>query len=393
MPQNSNMAGQSKMAKAARTSTTVMKASDGPTVSGRTTAPVMKEDHMDKELKVAAMGINGFGRIGRLVFRSTFMGQKDKAVVKAINAPNKELSYLKYLLEYDSVHGRFPGTVEQCDGGIKVDGHFVKVFHETDPTKIAWGSVGADYVCESTGVFLTQEKGDLHIKGGAKKVVLSAPPKDACPIFVVGVNHDLYTSDMTVVSNASCTTNCLAPITKVLNDNYGIDEGLMTTVHAVTMNQLTVDGPSKGGKDWRAGRAAGCNVIPSSTGAAKAVGKVIPELNGKLTGMAFRVPTTNVSVVDLTVRLKNEATYEQISNKMKEASEGALKGVLGWTDEEVVSQDFVTCPLSSIFDSKAGIQLSPKFVKVISWYDNEWGYSNRLVDLSHHMAKVDGNLV
>merc|ERR1711865_273398 len=316
-----------------------------------------------------------------------------KAKVTAINDPFMDLDYLVYLLKYDSVHGRFPGTVEEADGGIKVNGDFVKVYHETDPSKIGWGKVGADYVCESTGVFLTKEKGALHIAGGAKKVVLSAPPKDDAPIFVMGVNNQLYTSDMNVVSNASCTTNCLAPITKVLNDKWGIDQGLMTTVHAVTMNQLTVDGPSKGGKDWGAGRAAGCNVIPSSTGAAKAVGKVIPELNGKLTGMAFRVPTTNVSVVDLTVRLKNDATYEQISNKMKEASEGALKGVLGWTDEEVVSQDFVTCPLSSIFDSKAGIQISPKFVKVVSWYDNEWGYSNRLVDLSHHMAKVDGNLV
>ena len=344
-------------------------------------------------MSTVRMGVNGFGRIGRFVFRSTFLGNKDKAACMAINDPFMSLDYLCYLLKYDSVHGRFPGTVEQVDGGIKVDGHFVKVFHETDPTKIAWGSVGADYVCESTGVFLTQEKGDLHIKGGAKKVVLSAPPKDNVPIFVVGVNHDGYTPDMTVVSNASCTTNCLAPITKVLNDEFGIEEGLMTTVHAVTMNQLTVDGPSKGGKDWRAGRAAGANVIPSTTGAAKAVGKVIPELNGKLTGMAFRVPTTNVSVVDLTARLKKDATYEQISMKMKEASEGALKGVLGWTDEEVVSQDFVSSPLSSCFDAKAGIQLSPKFVKVVSWYDNEWGYSNRLVDLSHHMAKQDGNLV
>jgi len=339
------------------------------------------------------MGINGFGRIGRFVFRSTFMNNSGKAKVMAINDPFMSLDYLVYLLKYDSVHGRFPGTVEQVDGGIKVDGHMVHVFHETDPTKIGWGKAGADYVCESTGVFLTQEKGDLHIGGGAKKVVLSAPPKDNVPIFVVGVNHEGYNKSMTVTSNASCTTNCLAPISKVLNDNYGIEEGLMTTVHAVTMNQLTVDGPSKGGKDWRAGRAAGCNVIPSSTGAAKAVGKVIPELNGKLTGMAFRVPTTNVSVVDLTVRLKTEVTYEQVCAKMKENSEGALKGVLGYTDEEVVSQDFVTCPLSSIFDAKAGIQLSPKFLKVISWYDNEWGYSNRLVDLSHHMATVDGNLV
>eukprot|EP00355_Strombidium_rassoulzadegani_P001789 CAMPEP_0168607816 /NCGR_PEP_ID=MMETSP0449_2-20121227/268_1 /TAXON_ID=1082188 /ORGANISM="Strombidium rassoulzadegani, Strain ras09" /LENGTH=339 /DNA_ID=CAMNT_0008647705 /DNA_START=67 /DNA_END=1086 /DNA_ORIENTATION=- len=338
------------------------------------------------------MGINGFGRIGRFVFRSTFVNSADKAKVMAINDPFMSLDYLVYLLKYDSVHGRFNATVEKADGGIKVNGHFVKVFHETDPTKIGWGSAGADYVCESTGVFLTQEKGDLHLKGGAKKVVLSAPPKDNVPIFVVGVNHEGYKSDMSVVSNASCTTNCLAPVTKVLNDNYGIEEGLMTTVHAVTINQLTVDGPSKGGKDWRAGRAAGCNVIPSSTGAAKAVGKVIPELNGKLTGMAFRVPTTNVSVVDLTVRLKKDTTYEDVCQKMHAASEGALKGVLGFTDEEVVSQDFVTCPLSSIFDSKAGIQLSPRFLKVVSWYDNEWGYSNRLVDLSHHMAKLDGNL-
>jgi len=339
------------------------------------------------------IGINGFGRIGRFVFRSTFLGNKDFSKVMAINDPFMSLDYLVYLLKYDSVHGRFPGTVEKVDGGIKVDGHLVKVFNETDPTKIAWGSAGADYVCESTGVFLTKEKGELHIKGGAKKVVLSVPPKDDAPIFVFGVNHQKYDKSMTVVSNASCTTNCLAPITKVLNETYGIDEGLMTTVHAVTMNQLTVDGPSKGGKDWRAGRAAGCNIIPSSTGAAKAVGKVIPELNGKLTGMAFRVPTTNVSVVDLTVRLNKDTTYEHVCESMKKASEGALKGVLGYTDEDVVSQDFVSCPLSSIFDAQAGIQLSPKFVKVVSWYDNEWGYSNRLVDLSYYMAKEDGNLV
>merc|ERR1719311_1992875 len=339
------------------------------------------------------MGINGFGRIGRFVFRSTFLGNKDKAAVTAINDPFMDLDYLCYLLKYDSVHGRFPGTVEKADGGIKVNGDFVKVFHETDPTKIGWGSVGADYVCESTGVFLDTEKGGLHIKGGAKKVVLSAPPKDSSPIFVVGVNHDGYNSDMNVVSNASCTTNCLAPITKVLNDKFGIEEGLMTTVHAVTMNQLTVDGPSKGGKDWRAGRAAGCNVIPSSTGAAKAVGKVIPELNGKLTGMAFRVPTPDVSVVDLTCRLGKGAKMEEIVKKIKEAADGPMKGVFGYTNKEVVSQDFVTCPLSSCFDKGAGIQLSPKFVKVVSWYDNEWGYSNRLVDLSHHMATQDGNLV
>jgi glyceraldehyde 3-phosphate dehydrogenase len=344
-------------------------------------------------MSTVRMGINGFGRIGRFVFRSTFMNNADKAKVTAINDPFMDLDYLEYLLKYDSVHGRFPGTVEKADGGIKVNGDFVKVYHETDPSKIGWGKSGADYVCESTGVFLTEEKGALHIAGGAKKVVLSAPPKDNSPIFVVGVNHDGYKADMKVVSNASCTTNCLAPITKVLNDKFGIDEGLMTTVHAVTMNQLTVDGPSKGGKDWRAGRAAGCNVIPSSTGAAKAVGKVIPELNGKLTGMAFRVPTTNVSVVDLTVRLKKDCTYDEISGEMKNASETYLKDILGYTEEEVVSQDFVTSPLSSCFDKGAGIQLSPKFVKVVSWYDNEWGYSNRLVDLSHYMAKVDGNLV
>jgi len=339
------------------------------------------------------MGINGFGRIGRFVFRSSFMNNAGKAKVTAINDPFMSLDYLVYLLKYDSVHGRFPFEVKEADGGITVDGEFIKVYHETDPSKIGWGASGADYVCESTGVFLTKEKGDLHIQGGAKKVVLSAPPKDDAPIFVVGVNHEEYKPEMKVVSNASCTTNCLAPITKVLNDKWGIDEGLMTTVHAVTMNQLTVDGPSKGGKDWRAGRAAGCNVIPSSTGAAKAVGKVIPELNGKLTGMAFRVPTTNVSVVDLTVRLKKDATYAEISAEMKNASETYMNGILGWTNEDVVSQDFVTCPLSSCFDEGAGIQLSPKFVKVVSWYDNEWGYSNRLVDLSHYMANQDGNLV
>ncbi len=266
------------------------------------------------------------------------------------------------------------------------------MFNEKDPSSIKWGDAGADYICESTGVFLTKEKGELHIKGGAKKVVLSAPPKDDVPLFVMGVNHKEYQKGLTVVSNASCTTNCLAPVAKVLNDNWGIKEGLMTTVHAVTINQLTVDGPSKGGKDWRAGRAAGCNVIPSTTGAAKAVGKVIKDLNGKLTGMAFRVPTTNVSVVDLTVKLNKDAKYSEICEKMKEASEGSMKGFLGFTADEVVSQDFVHCPYSSIFDSKAGIQLNTTFVKVVSWYDNEWGYSNRMVDLSHHMAKEDGNL-
>lgn len=276
--------------------------------------------------------------------------------------------------------------------GILVNGHKVHITHETDPTKIGWGDHGATHICESTGVFTSKAKAEAHLKAGAKKVIISAPPKDDAPIFVMGVNEGKYKSDMNIVSNASCTTNCLAPVAKVIHDNWGIAEGLMTTVHAATINQLTVDGPSKGGKDWRAGRATGVNIIPASTGAAKAVGKVIPELNGKLTGMAFRVPTANVSVVDLTVKLNNSATYADICAKIKEASEGSMKGILGYTDEEVVSSDFTTCSLSSIFDSKAGIMLNDKFAKVISWYDNEWGYSNRLVDLSHHMAKKDGDL-
>uniref|UniRef100_A0A7S3JJ22 Glyceraldehyde-3-phosphate dehydrogenase n=1 Tax=Euplotes harpa TaxID=151035 RepID=A0A7S3JJ22_9SPIT len=339
---------------------------------------------------LSKIGINGFGRIGRLVFRAACAG--DKGQVLAINDPFMSVDYLIYQLKYDSVHGRFKGTIEKCDGGIMVNGHKVVVTHETDPTKITWGKFGVDYVCESTGVFTKKEKASLHLSGGAKKVIISAPPKDDVPIFVMGVNHKKYTSDMTVVSNASCTTNCLAPITKVVNDNWGITEGLMTTVHAATINQLTVDGPSKGGKDWRAGRATGVNIIPSSTGAAKAVGKVIPELNGKLTGMAFRVPTVDVSVVDLTVKLGKPATYEDICKKIKEASEGSMKGYLGYTEDAVVSTDFTTDPLSSIFDAKAGIMLNDKFVKLISWYDNEWGYSNRMVDFAHYMAKEDGNL-
>jgi len=338
------------------------------------------------------LGINGFGRIGRFTFRSTWLSNRHKGQVVAINDPFMTNEYLAYLLKYDSVHGRFPFSVEQADGGVLIDGKFVRVFHEKDPAKIGWGDVGADYVCESTGVFLTTEAASLHLQGGAKKVVLSAPPKDSSPMFVVGVNSEKYTSDMNVVSNASCTTNCLAPVTKVLNDKWGIEEALMTTVHAVTINQLTVDGPAVGGKDWRAGRASGANIIPSSTGAAKAVGKVIPELNGKLTGMAFRVPTTNVSVVDLTARLKTEATYEEVCAEMKKQSEGALNGILGYTEDDVVSQDFVGQSHSSVFDAKAGIQLSPKFLKIISWYDNEWGYSNRMVDLAHLMATKDGNL-
>ena len=289
-------------------------------------------------MSVVRLGINGFGRIGRFTFRSTFAGNAGKGKVMAINDPFMTNDYLAYLLKYDSVHGRFAHDVKVVDEGITIDGELVRVFHETDPTKIPWGSVGADYIAEATGVFLTKESGAAHIAGGAKKVVLSAPPKDDAPIFVVGVNNQEYNSSMDVVSNASCTTNCLAPVAKVLHDNYEIVEGLMTTVHAVTINQLTVDGPSKGGKDWRAGRAAGCNVIPSSTGAAKAVGKVIPSLNGKLTGMAFRVPTTNVSVVDLTVRLGTDVTYADVCAKVKEASESHMSGILGYTEDEVVSQ-------------------------------------------------------
>jgi len=339
------------------------------------------------------MGINGFGRIGRLVMRAGFENQG--ITIVAINEPFMDLDYMEYLLKYDSVHKGFKGTVTTKGKGtpaefLVVNGLPVRVFHEKDPGSIGWGACNAMYICESTGVFTDQAKAELHIKGGAKKVIISAPPKDNVPIFVMGVNHQLYKKEYTVVSNASCTTNCLAPISKVIHDNYGIVEGLMTTVHAMTATQLTVDGPSRGGKDWRGGRAASENIIPSSTGAAKAVGKVIPDLNGKLTGMAFRVPTPDVSVVDLTVRLAKPAKMADIVAKMKAASEGPMKGVLGMTDEEVASNDFVTCPYSSIFDEKACIALNDNFVKLISWYDNEWGYSCRLIDLACHMAVVDG---
>jgi len=291
---------------------------------------------------------------------------------------------MAYMLKYDSTHGRFNGTVDVKDGKLVVNGKTIRVTAEKDPAALAWGAVGGDYVIESTGVFLTDEKARLHIKAGAKKVVLSAPSKDATPMFVMGVNHTTY-AGQDIVSNASCTTNCLAPVAKIVHDNFGILEGLMTTIHAVTATQKTVDSPSA--KDWRGGRGAGQNIIPSSTGAAKAVGVVIPELKGKLTGMAFRVPTPNVSVVDLTVRLAKEATYDQIKAALKAASEGALKGILGYTEDDVVSTDFLTDPRTSIFDAKAGIQLSPTFVKLVSWYDNEWGYSNKLVDLLVHIAK------
>merc|ERR1712019_298920 len=304
-----------------------------------------------------------------------------------------DLEYMVYQLKYDSVHKRFDGTVAVKKDGDKeflvINGKDIQVFHEKDPASIPWGACGAEYICESTGVFTQKEKAELHIKGGAKKVIISAPPKDAVPIYVVGVNHTSYKASDTVVSNASCTTNCLAPMTKVVHEKFGIVEGLMTTVHAMSATQLTVDGPSRGGKDWRGGRCASENIIPSSTGAAKAVGKVLPAVNGKLTGMAFRVPTPDVSVVDLTCRLEKPAKYEEIVAAVKEYAAGEMKGVLDWTDEEVVSTDFVSCNSSSIFDINAGIALSDTFVKLVSWYDNEWGYSNRLVDLAKYMAEQD----
>jgi glyceraldehyde 3-phosphate dehydrogenase len=291
-----------------------------------------------------------------------------------------------YMAKYDSVHGRFNGEVSTANGKLVVNGKEIAVFAERNPADIGWGTCGADYVVESTGVFLTKEKAQGHIDGGAKKVVMSAPSKDDTPMFVMGVNHETYTADMNFVSNASCTTNCLAPVAKVLNDKFGIEEGLMTTIHAMTATQKVADAPS--GKNWRDGRAASGNIIPASTGAAKAVGKVIPELNGMLTGMAFRVPTLDVSVVDLTCRLKTSATYEDIKTAMKEASEGELKGILGYTEEQVVSSDFIGEARTSVFDAGAGIALTDNFVKVVSWYDNEWGYSNKILDLIAHMDTV-----
>ncbi len=329
------------------------------------------------------IGINGFGRIGRFVFRQAVA--KGTVQVVAIN-DLIDVDYMAYMLKYDSTHGRFNGTVEVKDGALVVNGNVVRVTAERNPADINWGAVGAEYVVESTGLFLTKEKAQGHIDAGAKKVVMSAPSKDDTPMFVMGVNNKSYTSDMTFVSNASCTTNCLAPIAKVLNDKYGITEGLMTTVHATTATQKTVDGPSM--KDWRGGRGAGQNIIPSSTGAAKAVGKVIPELNGKLTGMAFRVPTPDVSVVDLTVNLAKGASYEEICAAMKEASEGELKGILGYTEDAVVSNDFVGETQTSVFDAKAGIALTDTFVKVVSWYDNEMGYSAKVCELIEYMDSV-----
>jgi glyceraldehyde 3-phosphate dehydrogenase len=327
------------------------------------------------------VGINGFGRIGRFVFRAAC--ERNDIEVVAIN-DLLDADYMAYMLKYDSTHGRFNGTVEVKEGALIVNGNTVRVSAERNPTDLAWDAVGVDVVIEATGIFLTEETAQMHIQAGAKKVVLSAPSKDATPMFVMGVNHDDY-AGQSIVSNASCTTNCLAPLAKVLNDNFGIVDGLMTTVHATTATQKTVDGPSA--KDWRGGRGASQNIIPSSTGAAKAVGKVIPELNGKLTGMAFRVPTANVSVVDLTVNLAKAASYQQICDVMKAASEGELKGVLGYTEEAVVSQDFIGETMTSVFDAKAGIALTDTFVKVVAWYDNEIGYSNKVLDLVAHISK------
>lgn len=330
------------------------------------------------------IGINGFGRIGRLVFRAACTNPNVQVV--GINDPFIDLDYMKYMLTYDSVHGKFDGTVEVKGDKLVVNGNAITVFAQMNAADIDWKSCGAEYIAEATGINTTTEKASAHFNGGAKKVVITAPSSDA-PMFVMGVNQNKYNSDMKVVSNASCTTNCLAPLAKVINDNFGIVEGLMTTVHATTATQKTVDGPSK--KDWRGGRAAAGNIIPSSTGAAKAVGKVIPELNGKLTGMSFRVPTLDVSVVDLTCRLEKAASYEDIKNAVKKAANGELKGILGYTEDDVVSSDFIHEARTSVFDAKAGIALNDNFVKLVSWYDNEWGYSNKVVDLICHMANVD----
>ncbi|KAH3687773.1 hypothetical protein WICPIJ_001236 [Wickerhamomyces pijperi] len=327
------------------------------------------------------VGINGFGRIGRLVLRVA-LSRKDIKVV-AINDPFIDPEYASYMFKYDSTHGRYAGEVASEGSNLVIDGKAIKVFQERDPASIPWGAEGVDYVLDSTGVFTSLEGAQKHIAGGAKKVIITAPSGDA-PMFVMGVNEDKYTPDLNIISNASCTTNCLAPLAKVINEAFGIEEGLMTTVHSITATQKTVDGPSH--KDWRGGRTASGNIIPSSTGAAKAVGKVIPELNGKLTGLSLRVPTTDVSVVDLTVKLQKETTYDEIKAVIKAAAEGPLAGILGYTEDAVVSTDFLTDSRSSIFDASAGILLSPKFVKLISWYDNEYGYSTRVVDLLEFIA-------
>jgi glyceraldehyde 3-phosphate dehydrogenase len=329
------------------------------------------------------VGINGFGRIGRLVFRAA--QERNDIQVVGIN-DLIDVEYMAYMLRYDSAHGRFNGTVDIKDGKLVVNGNEIRVTAEKNPADLKWNEVGAEYVVESTGLFLTKEKAQAHIDAGAKYVIMSAPSKDDTPMFVYGVNNKKYNGEK-IVSNASCTTNCLAPVVKILNDNFGVVEGLMTTVHATTATQKTVDGPSM--KDWRGGRAAGANIIPSSTGAAKAVGKVIPEMNGKLTGMSFRVPTIDVSVVDLTVRLEKACTYDDIKNAMRKASEDELKGILEYVEDDVVSSDFLSDPHTSIFDAKAGIQLNPNFVKVVAWYDNEWGYSNKVLEMLKYMSSVN----
>jgi glyceraldehyde 3-phosphate dehydrogenase len=335
---------------------------------------------------VPKVGINGFGRIGRIVFRNAI--NHGGVEIVAVNDPFIEVHYAAYMLKYDSTHGQFKGTIEiDGDQGLIVNGKKIRFFAERDPAQIPWGQVGASYVVESTGVFTTTEKAFAHLKGGAKKVIISAPSADA-PMYVMGVNNTEYKPDVNVLSNASCTTNCLAPLAKVIHDKYGIVEGLMTTVHSYTATQKVVDAPSN--KDWRGGRTAAQNIIPSSTGAAKAVGKVIPSLNGKLTGMAMRVPTSNVSVVDLTCRIEKGASYEDIKKTIKAASEGPLKGILGYTEDDIVSTDLNGDDHSSIFDAKAGIALNDNFIKLVSWYDNEWGYSHRVVDLIAYIAKVDG---
>ena len=331
------------------------------------------------------IGINGFGRIGRLVFRAGLKNPNLEFV--AINDPFMSPDYMAYMLKYDTIHGRYQGEISFDENSITVDGKKILFYAEKDPANIPWRTVGAEYVVDATGIFHSKDKSQAHINAGAKKVIFSGPSKDDTPMFVMGVNQDTYTKDMTFVSNASCTTNCLAPIAKVLNDKFGIKDGLMTTIHSATNTQMVVDAPSK--KDWRGGRAASGNIIPSSTGAAKAVGVVLPELKGKLTGMSMRVPTLDVSVVDLTVNLEKPTKYEDICAAMKAASEGELKGILGYTEDAVVSSDFIGDPRTSIFDAKAGIALTDTFVKVVSWYDNEWGYSNKVLELIQHMYSVD----
>ena len=330
------------------------------------------------------VGINGFGRIGKLAFQAALKNKEVEVV--AVNDPFITADYMAYMVKFDSAHGRFNGDIKSEEGKLIVDGKTINVYNEMDPNNIPWGKEGVEYVLECSGVFTTMEKAQAHLNAGAKKVVISAPSKDA-PMFVMGVNNKSYDPSMNIVSNASCTTNCLAPLAKIINDSFGIKEGLMTTVHSTTATQKTVDGASK--KDWRGGRAASANIIPSSTGAAKAVGKVIPELNGKLTGMSFRVPTIDVSVVDLTCNLEKPTTYEEICAAVKKASEGELKGIVEYCDEDVVSSDFLSDEHTSIFDAKAGIMLTDTFVKLVAWYDNEWGYAHKLVDLAAYMASVD----